>query len=231
MRRSEYQSYDSGRYTERAADIPGAAPRGRTEYGMNRPNLNSARSDYGSRAYGGDLDDRGLEEREHPHHYERGTFARAGDELLSWFGDEEAERRRRLDKMRESHGYDEQIRRAVDGPLATRRPGAESGSEPWNDRWSEGRQWSRAGPYVGRGPRGYQRSDGRIYEDICDLLTDHQEVDPSDVEVRINNGEVTLAGTVESRYEKPLIEDIAESVPGVREVYSHLRIRQFNRPL
>ncbi|HWQ35157.1 MAG TPA: BON domain-containing protein [Blastocatellia bacterium] len=227
MRRSEYQNYERGRYSERDADIPGAAPRGRAEYGMNRPNLSSARSDYGPPAYGGELDDRGLEERESQRHSERGAFARAGDEVLSWFGDEEAERRRRMDRMRESHGYDEQIRRAVDGPLATRRPGAEAGPVPWPDR----PQWSSAGPYVGRGPRGYQRSDARIYEDICDRLTDHQEVDPSDVEVRINNGEVTLAGTVESRYEKHLIEDIAESVPGVREVYSHLRIRQFNRPV
>jgi len=32
---------------------------------------------------------------------ERGFFARAGDEVASWFGDEEAERRRREDQMRE----------------------------------------------------------------------------------------------------------------------------------
>ncbi|MDQ3252792.1 MAG: BON domain-containing protein [Acidobacteriota bacterium] len=46
--------------TDRDAEIPGAAQRGREEYVMNRPNLGSARSDYGSHAYGGSLDEEGL---------------------------------------------------------------------------------------------------------------------------------------------------------------------------
>lgn len=37
-----------------------AAPRGRAESGFDRPNPGSARSDYGERAYGGELDRRGL---------------------------------------------------------------------------------------------------------------------------------------------------------------------------
>ena len=32
---------------------------------------------------------------------ERGFFERAGDEVASWFGDDEAERRRREDQMRD----------------------------------------------------------------------------------------------------------------------------------
>src|SRR5437868_8637012 len=32
---------------------------------------------------------------------ERGFFERAGDEIASWFGDDEAERRRREDQMRD----------------------------------------------------------------------------------------------------------------------------------
>lgn len=54
---------DRGGNTDRDANTPGAAPRGREEYGMNRPNLGSARSDYGSHAYGGRLDEEGLEPR------------------------------------------------------------------------------------------------------------------------------------------------------------------------
>jgi len=41
------------------------------------------------------------------HHDDRGFFDRAGDEVASWFGDEEAERRRREDRMRDERegGY------------------------------------------------------------------------------------------------------------------------------
>src|SRR5436309_1521584 len=42
-------------------------------------------------------DDRGFYGRRD----ERGFFERAGDEIASWFGDEDAERRRREDEMRE----------------------------------------------------------------------------------------------------------------------------------
>lgn len=36
---------------------------------------------------------------------ERGFFERAGDEVASWFGDDDAERRRRQDQSREDDGY------------------------------------------------------------------------------------------------------------------------------
>lgn len=56
----------------------------------NRPqNWGSARSDYGDRAYGGRLNQQGDSER--------GFFEKAGDEVSSWFGDEDAERRRDRD--------------------------------------------------------------------------------------------------------------------------------------
>jgi hypothetical protein len=40
-------------------NIPGGAPRGGAEYGADRPNAGSARSDYGGLAYGGSLDETG----------------------------------------------------------------------------------------------------------------------------------------------------------------------------
>jgi hypothetical protein len=52
------------------------------------------------------------------------------------------------------------------------------------------------GRYRGRGPRGYVRSPARIYEDLCDRLTDNPFVDASDIEVVIAGTEVTLNGTV-----------------------------------
>jgi hypothetical protein len=56
-------------------------------------------------------------------------------------------------------------------------------------------------------------------------LTAHGLVDATDVDVRIQNGEVTLTGFVDSRAAKRAAEDCADDVPGVREVYNNLRIR------
>ena len=80
------------------------------------------------------------------------------------------------------------------------------------------------GPYIGRGPRGYQRSDDRIREDLCERLTEHGQLDASDIEVKVENAEVTLAGTVDSPQAKQMAEDTAESVPGVQQVHSQLRV-------
>ncbi|OJT18489.1 hypothetical protein BO221_41255 [Archangium sp. Cb G35] len=75
----------------------------------------------------------------------------------------------------------------------------------------------------GRGPRGYQRSDDRIREDICDRLM-QAWMDADDVTVRVEKGEVTLTGTVKSRDEKRAIEDLAEDVLGVKEVNNEIRV-------
>jgi hypothetical protein len=80
--------------------------------------------------------------------------------------------------------------------------------------------------HYGRGPKGYTRSDDRIREDVSDRLTDDWVVDASDIEVRVANGEVTLAGTVDSRRAKRRAEDCAENVSGVRNVQNNLRVRQ-----
>ncbi|HYO73964.1 MAG TPA: BON domain-containing protein [Archangium sp.] len=75
----------------------------------------------------------------------------------------------------------------------------------------------------GRGPRGYQRSDDRIREDICDRLMQGW-MDADDVSVQVQKGEVTLTGTVKSRDEKRAIEDLAEEVLGVKEINNELRV-------
>jgi hypothetical protein len=81
------------------------------------------------------------------------------------------------------------------------------------------------GRFTGRGPKGWQRSDDRIREDINERLTDHPHVDASEIEVTVKNGEVTLTGTVDERHAKRLAEDIAESVSGVREVHNQIRVQ------
>jgi osmotically-inducible protein OsmY len=108
---------------------------------------------------------------------ERGWWDRATDEVSSWFGDEDAERRRRIDHHR------------------------------------------------GRGPKNYTRSDDRIREDVSDRLTDDPLIDASDIEVSVSNQEVTLSGTVASRNERRLAEEVAEQVSGVKYVQNNLRVK------
>jgi hypothetical protein len=80
--------------------------------------------------------------------------------------------------------------------------------------------------HAGRGPRGYTRADERIEEEINDRLTWHPDLDASGIDVRVQHGEVTLAGTVDSRFTKRLARDIADSVDGVRDVHNRLAIQQ-----
>lgn len=82
------------------------------------------------------------------------------------------------------------------------------------------------GPYVGYGPRGYHRSDERIHEDVCERLTQHGDVDASDIEVSVTASEVMLSGTVATRSQKRLAEDIADAVVGVTEVHNRLRVQR-----
>lgn len=107
--------------------------------------------------------------------------------------------------------------------------------EGWWDRmtnevssWFTGDEYDdRSGEsYRGRGPRGYTRSDDRIKEDINDRLTDHYAIDASDLDVEVNGREVILTGTVNSRHQKRLAEDIAESVSGVSNVENRLRVKR-----
>ncbi len=78
----------------------------------------------------------------------------------------------------------------------------------------------------GRGPKGYVRSDDRIREDVCDRLSEDDEVDARDITVAVKNAEVTLDGTVTDRRSKHRAEDIVESISGVKEVINHLRARK-----
>src|ERR1044071_1427135 len=58
------------------------------------------------------------------------------------------------------------------------------------------------GPFAGKGPKNYLRSDERIEEDINERLTEHSMIDASDIEVAVENGEVTLRGYVDRREDK-----------------------------
>ena len=193
----------------------------------------------------------------------RGTIERAGDEVRSWFGDDEAARRRRIDEMRDDRerGWNErdrwhdQDRNAAERAWDRTREAARDvtdrdrdgrrGLAEWNDgdtaRYANADVYAPQSPgrshdwntpnYTGVGPRGYRRSDARVFEDICDRLTVDSRVDASDIEVKVNNGEVTLSGSVRTREEKRYAEDDVERVMGVAEVNNHLKVTRADRVL
>ena len=92
------------------------------------------------------------------------------------------------------------------------------GGEDDESRYRESRR--------GKGPKGYTRSDERIREDINERLTDHHALDASEIDIEVNAGEIILTGTVDSRYEKRLAEDVVEAVSGVKHVENRLRVSQ-----
>jgi len=200
-------------------------------------------------------------------HNRRGPVERAGDEVRSWFGDEEAARRRRLDETRgdRDRSWSDRDRHPVERTwdrtrdtvrdMTDRDRDGRRGLSEWNDddrprsfgdtsryatddRYASPstgttygepvkrpyeRDWD-APDYRGRGPRGYQRSDARMFEDICDRLTVDPRIDASDIEVDVKGAEVTLRGSVRSREEKRYAEDVVEHVMGVRDVNNHLKV-------
>ncbi len=87
-----------------------------------------------------------------------------------------------------------------------------------------------AGEYRGRGPKNWRRSDERIREDVCRAMTEHPQLDCSDVQVDVEDGEVILSGTIRERRLKRLAEDIAYDVPGVVDVLNEIRIRRQSSP-
>ncbi|NUO48306.1 MAG: BON domain-containing protein [Polyangiaceae bacterium] len=77
-----------------------------------------------------------------------------------------------------------------------------------------------------RGPKGYRRSDERVKEDVCDRLYHSLDLDSSDVEVKVQSGEVILTGTVPERAMKYRIESTIEDVSGVIDVTNQIRVKQ-----
>lgn len=93
-----------------------------------------------------------------------------------------------------------------------------------SDRRSE-RSESRS-QFAGRGPKSYKRSDDRIKEDVCEMLTRDNNIDADGIEVEVKEGEVTLTGTVPDRHMKHMAEDCAEGCYGVKDVTNNIRVNR-----
>ncbi len=97
----------------------------------------------------------------------------------------------------------------------------------WEGGMGERGRGGRLGEFAGRGPKNYQRSDERIKEDVNDRLTDHPDIDPTDINVEVRGGEVMLTGEVNSRWDKRLAEDIAWQISGIKNIHNQLSVRSY----
>jgi len=159
--RNDYDSrYDTGNYRDQNYRSQRGSNQGGSYYGGDTRN-------YGNANQGG---------------MNRDWWDRTKDEVSSWFGDDDAERRRAADRRV-------------------------------------------SGEHRGKGPKGYTRSDDRIREDVHDRLADDPYVDASDIEVKVENGDVVLTGDVYDREQKRRAEDIIESISGVRNVENRIHVQ------
>jgi len=76
-----------------------------------------------------------------------------------------------------------------------------------------------------RGPKGYQRTDERLREDISERLMYASYIDSSEVTVAVAGGKVTLEGTVPDRYMKHAIEDLVDECPGIQDIDNRVRVQ------
>lgn len=96
-----------------------------------------------------------------------------------------------------------------------------SSSQSWNPSSNESRS-----SFSGRGPKGFKRSDERIKEEVCEMLTRHNSIDADDIEVEVKDGEVTLSGSVTERRMKHQAEDLVEQCFGVKDVVNNIRVKK-----
>lgn len=71
-----------------------------------------------------------------------------------------------------------------------------------------------------------RRSDLWLKASLVTTYTLNQHLNPFDIDVRVNDGVVTLDGTVESSVEKDLATELARGVQGVKSVDNRLQIEE-----
>lgn len=128
------------------------------------------------------------------------------------------------------HSYGENDSRL---DMESRRFGAHEGNSYLSDRSHEDSEprpershGSTPKSFSGRGPKGFKRSDERIKEEVCEMLTRDHFINAEDIEVEVTDGEVTLSGSVSERRMKHLAEDCVERALGVKDVINNIRVKR-----
>lgn len=79
---------------------------------------------------------------------------------------------------------------------------------------------------AGRPAKAYVRPDSAIREDVCECMAGDPLLDSSAIDVQVEEGDVTLTGTVAEQSELHRAESVAEQVHGVKTVHNLLEIKR-----
>lgn len=185
----------------------GFGPRHRDDFGQ---------ADY-SREYAYDPDTRSGYRADEDASYRDDDFRRA-DEPRDWDYDERprAERHDEDDRYDRAVGRREEPRSWMDraGELFAGRRDEDDERRTREEYETERRARQRRGP-----------SDRVLWAVIVERLEDERGLDLRDLEVLVEDAEVTLNGTVRRKEDKRRIEDVAD-IQGVRNVQNNLRVRE-----
>ena len=93
------------------------------------------------------------------------------------------------------------------------------------DRVGHPSVWGGSGRTARRGAVGTNAADVRIQDDLCERLAQLPDVDPTEVMVSVQDGRVTLDGTIPADYMQPRIADLANDIEGVVQVDNRVRVQ------
>jgi len=79
--------------------------------------------------------------------------------------------------------------------------------------------------FRGLGPKGYRPSDERIQELICERLTEHPNIDASEIELGVECGIVRLQGAVATEAMKQTLLQMVRTSLGVIGIVDELDVR------
>lgn len=156
------------------------------------------------------------------------TQRRGDDPLLAPAGERQA--REFLRETGNLRRCDSDRASSYEGPAAAPAQAGPRGGAPAPDDGlapaADGRHAPATAPdFRGRGPVGYRRSDARLFELVCEALTEDPLVDASDILVGVHDGAVTLDGTVASDLQRRRALALAGGVYGVVECHDALHVR------
>lgn len=85
--------------------------------------------------------------------------------------------------------------------------------------------WLVPGPYSGIGPANYQASGDPVADEINSRLTQHGQIDASDIMIVVDSDHVLLQGTVADEETKQLVEQATQGLLGVSSVDNQLSVK------
>ena len=77
----------------------------------------------------------------------------------------------------------------------------------------------------GKGPRNHARSDAGLQAHVSELLTEHDEIDASNLDVHVADGAITLTGTLDDGHMRGKLDELLGGIAGVRAIHMSIAVR------